>query len=203
MASSDRFPSNLFRSGAFGAALLISCGAASAQTPPAAPPSSVAPAEKIDPGPIRPDKPVPPETPAPPSSNEPGAGQTEPANPDEPKAETSDPLGVAPNVGVVRLAGRWDEGDRRGFSRVVGVDDGGKQRFFVQWLAEPDGRVVETKPLEDEDADKLTFGDVRVEASQTGVTVFMDTLPDSDGMRDTWVLIVGAPGEARFGPATN
>lgn len=38
---------------------------------------------------------------------------------------------------------------------------------------------------------------------QGGVTVFLDTVPDADDIRDTWVLIVGAPGEVRFGPATN
>lgn len=161
-----------------------------AQTPPPASPSPAAPPEKIDPGPVRPDNPAPPDT----SGTAPGAAEA---------AEAPDPLGVAANVSAVRLSGTWETADGKGFSRVVGVVDGGRQRLYVQWLTEPDGGIFETKELDDPEAARLTFGDIRAEPGETGVTMFLDTPPDKDGIRDTWVLIVGAPGETRFGPATN
>lgn len=161
----------------------LTASAASAQPAPSSPP--VAPPEKIDPGPVRPDEPAP------------------PAKPDDAPEAAEDPLGVAANVFAARIAAPWDTADGKGFSRVVGVIEGGRQRFYVQWLKEPDGAIVQTKELEDPEAAKLTFGDVRAEASDTGVTVFMDTSPDANGIRDTWVLIIGDPGDTRFGPATN
>lgn len=170
-------------------ALVLPAGDVFAQTPPPTSPAPNAPAEKIDPGPVRPDNPAP------------LTGPAEPAPPQD--AQAADPLNVAPNVSVVRISGTWDTADGKGVSRIVGVIDGGRQRFYVQWLTEPDGKVFLTRELEDEDAAKLTFGDVRAEPGDTGVTMFLDTVPDKDGLRDTWVLIVGAPGDVRFGPSTN
>ena len=169
--------------------LCLGAQPAVAQAPSPQNPSQTAPAEKIDPNPIGPDAPAPDAEP--------------PAAEDQAADAASDPLGVPANIFAVRVAGPWSAGEQRGFTRVVGVIDGERQRFYVQWLSEPDGHVVETKELEDEEAAKLTFGDVRAEQEETGVTVFLDTVPDKDGMRDTWVLIIGAPGEMRFGPATN
>ncbi|MFD1331400.1 hypothetical protein ACFQ4O_05245 [Methylopila musalis] len=170
------------------AALLIASPAL-AQTAPA--PSPQAPAEKVDPGPVRPD----PTTPAAPETPE-GEAEAE--------APADDPLGVAANVTVARIASPWSTADGKGFSRVIGVIDGTRQRFYAQWLTEPDGRVIETREIENEDAARLTFGDIRAEPGSTGgVTLFLDTQADRDGLRDTWVLILGAPGEIRFGPAMN
>lgn len=165
-------------------ALIATLSAFSAVAQPAPSPVPSAPPEKIDPGPMRPEEPAP------------------PAKPDAPQA-AEDPLGVAPNVFAARIAAPWEGAEGKGFSRVIGVIDGDRQRFYVQWLKEPDGAIVQTKELEDAEAAKLTFGDVRAEASDTGVSVFMDTAPDKDGIRDTWVLIIGEPGDTRFGPATN
>lgn len=111
--------------------------------------------------------------------------------------------GVPASVFVLRIAGTWEADGRKGLSRLVGVIEGGAQRFVVQWLSMPDGAVIQTRPLEDDEAAKLTFGDVRAETEDGAMSVFMDTEPDKDGMRDTWVLIVGDPGDIRFGPATN
>lgn len=112
-------------------------------------------------------------------------------------------FGVPADVTALRVAGSWEADGKKGFSRVVGVTTADRQRFYVQWLSMPDGIVLQTTELKDDDADKLTFGDIRAEQENDGVSVFMDTIPDKDGMRDTWVLVIGAPGEIRFGPATN
>jgi hypothetical protein len=163
-------------------ALAVAAAAAQAQTA-APPPANTAPPDKIDPVPVQPD------------ASKPSAAA--------PAASAEDPLGVRSDVFVVRVAGPWKSEGRQGFSRVVGVNAGDRQRLYVQWLSEPDGAVVETKELVDEEAAKLAFGDVRAEPSDTGLSMFLDTAPDKDGLRDTWVLIVGEPGETRFGPATN
>lgn len=159
------------------AGLCLLAGAALAQAPS---PPATTPPDKIDPQPIAPDQPA----------------QAAPA--------AADDLGVPARVWAVRIAGGWEADGKRGFSRVIGSFEGDRQKLTVQWLAEPDARVVESKVLEDEEAAKLTFGDMRAEpGDQGGVTVFLDTVPDNDGLRDTWVLVLGAPGDARFGPATN
>lgn len=140
-----------------------------------APSPQTTPPDKIDPVPIAPDA---------------GAARDE--------------IGVPAKVWAVRIAGGWEADGRKGFSRLIGSFESGGQKLTVQWLAEPDGRIVAAKTLEDEEAQKLTFGDFRAEPEDSGgVTMFLDTIPDRDGLRDTWVLVIGAPGEARFGPATN
>ena len=143
-------------------------------------PTQTTPPDKIDPNPIQPDVPT----------------QRSPT-----PAEFA---AIPAKIWALRIIGGWEVDGKRGFSRLIGAFEGDKQTLTVQWLAEPDGRVVETKELEDEEAAKLTFGDFRAEPEdQGGVTVFLDTLPDEDGIRDTWVLVVGGPGDARFGPASN
>ncbi|WP_020178553.1 hypothetical protein [Methylopila sp. M107] len=128
---------------------------------------------------------------------------------DEPKAADRQPspgdkVGVPAKVWAVRIAGGWEANGRKGFSRVIGAFEGDKQKLTVQWLAEPDGQVIDSTELDDPEAAKLTFGDLRAEPEDSGgVTMFLDTIPDSDGLRDTWVLVIGDPGDARFGPATN
>jgi hypothetical protein len=141
-------------------------------------PSPTTPPDKIDPGPVRPVAPTPP-------------------------VISADNAAVPAAVFVLRRAGPWEADGVKGFSRVVGIMDGNKQRFYAQWLAADDGHIVATKEVADDEAAKLTFGDVRAEPGDEGVTVFLDTEPDKDGMRDTWVMVLGAPGDVRFGPATN
>ncbi|PZQ14895.1 MAG: hypothetical protein DI565_10610 [Ancylobacter novellus] len=141
-----------------------------------------------------------------PESDTPQAGAPAERQDDSPEASPAggDRIGVPAKVWAVRIAGGWEADGQRGFSRVIGTFEGDRQKLTVQWLAAPDGRVINAVELDDEEAAKLTFGDMRAEPEDRGgVTVFLDTLPDRDGLRDTWVLIIGAPGEARFGPATN
>lgn len=163
------------------AALILAAAPALAQAPAPRGPSQTTPPDKISPDPVQPAPTAPPQG-----------------------AAAGDAIGVPARVWAVRIAGGWEADGKRGFSRVIGTFEGDRQKLTVQWLAEPDGRVIEAKELEDEEAAKLTFGDMRAEpGDRGGVTVFLDTLPDSDGIRDTWVLILGEPGDARFGPATN
>ena len=161
------------------AALAGAVAPAFAQAP--SPPSQTTPPDKIDPGPVRPDAGAP-----------------------EGGATVVDRIGIPARVWAMRIVGGWEANGQKGFSRVIGTFEGDRQRLTVQWLAEPDGRVISAVELDDEEAAKLTFGDMRAEPEDRGgVTMFLDTLRDADGLSDTWVLVIGEPGEARFGPATN
>lgn len=169
------------------AALIGAAAPALAQAPSPRGPSQTTPPDKIDPVPVQPEA---------------GAGQ-QADGPDAPPAG-GDRIGVPARVWAMRIAGGWEADGKKGFSRVIGSFEGDRQKLTVQWLAEPDGRVVNAVELNDEEAAKLTFGDMRAEPEDRGgVTVFIDTLRDADGLSDTWVLVIGAPGDARFGPATN
>jgi hypothetical protein len=108
-------------------------------------------------------------------------------------------------VVLVRVVGPWTSPQARGISRIVGIADGTKMRLFVQWIADaPQGAVlVDTREIAAVAGEGLVFGDVRVEASENDASVFLDTLPGNDGLRDTYVLLVQTPGQFRFGPATN
>ncbi|MFC3693820.1 hypothetical protein [Chenggangzhangella methanolivorans] len=163
----------------------LACAAAAgpslAQAPSPAAPSQTTPPDKIDPVPVTPE-----------------------AGASEAPAAGGDRIGVPARVWAMRIAGGWEANGQKGFSRVIGTFEGDRQKLTVQWLAEPDGRVVNAVELNDEEAAKLTFGDMRAEPEDRGgVTMFIDTLRDADGLSDTWVLVIGEPGDARFGPATN
>lgn len=171
------------------AALAMGPGVAFAQAPSPRPSQTTAP-DKIDPAPVQPDAQAP-------------ASEAEAQSPEGAPAG-GDRIGVPARVWAMRIAGGWEADGKKGFSRVIGTFEGDRQKLTVQWLAEPDGRVVNAVELDDEEAAKLTFGDMRAEPEDRGgVTMFLDTLRDADGLSDTWVLVIGAPGDARFGPATN
>jgi hypothetical protein len=106
---------------------------------------------------------------------------------------------------LVRVVGPWTLPNSRGISRIVGAADGTRMRLFVQWIADaPQGAVlVDTREVTPVAQRGLVFGDVRVEASENDASVFLDTLPGADGLKDTFVLRVRTPGDFRFGPATN
>jgi hypothetical protein len=112
-------------------------------------------------------------------------------------------VGVA--LVLVRVVGPWTLPDQGGISRIVAMADGTRMRLFVQWIADAaQGPVlIDTREVTDVVKDGLIFGDVRVEASENDSSVFLDTLPKEDGLRDTYVLIIQQPGQFRFGPATN
>lgn len=113
--------------------------------------------------------------------------------------------GLPVTVVLVRVVGPWTLPNSRGISRIVGAADGTRMRLFVQWIADaPQGAVlVDTREVAPVAQRGLVFGDVRVEASENDASVFLDTLPGADGLKDTFVLRVRTPGDFRFGPATN
>ena len=111
---------------------------------------------------------------------------------------------VSHEVVLVRVAGPWSSEGRNGLSRIVATITGGKLSLYVQWLADGNNRVVETRELPGAaDAPQLALATIRTERDADGTVLYMDAPEDEQGFQETYVLIIGAPGEARFGPATN
>jgi hypothetical protein len=109
-------------------------------------------------------------------------------------------------VFAVRVVSPWTDQDVQGFSRVILTAEGDTPRLYVQWVEEPaDGEpnIRTTIEVPDVAKEKLVFGDIRIEASNGEASVFLDTRPDTQGIRESYVLIVSGPGSVRFGPATN
>lgn len=113
--------------------------------------------------------------------------------------------GLPVTVVLVRVIGPWTQDEQRGISRIVAIADGTRMRLFVQWIADAaQGAVLaESREVLQVAQQGLVFGDVRVEASENDSSVFLDTLPKGNGLRDTFVLLVQGPGEFKFGPPTN
>lgn len=110
---------------------------------------------------------------------------------------------LAVDIVLVRAIGPWSQDGRKGFSRVVAIASGKGLLLYAQWL-ESNGEVFESKELEGADAaPELALGDIRIETGPEDSSVYFDTPPDRQGMRETYVLVIGQPGDARFGPATN
>ena len=105
---------------------------------------------------------------------------------------------AAPDVVLVRVAGPWQTAQGSGISRLVGRSAGGRVSLAVEWISDA-GQIVQSMPLAPAPGiENLPLARVRGETGQTDSAVYFDT---SGG--DTFALIVGAPGEARFGPASN
>lgn len=105
---------------------------------------------------------------------------------------------VSPDIVVVRAAGPWETASDRGFSRLVGQATGGQLALSIEWISDS-GSVVKAMRLPMvPGAENLALASMRGESGPVDSAVYFDT---SGG--DTFVLVVGAPGEARFGPATN
>ena len=105
---------------------------------------------------------------------------------------------VSPDIVVVRVAGPWETANDRGFSRLVGQAAGGQLALSIEWISDS-GSIVKAMPLPmPPGAENLALARARGETGPADSAVYFDT-PGGD----TFVLVVGAPGEARFGPATN
>ncbi len=155
------------------------------------------PARQIRPGPA--PSPATPQTVAP--------AQTAPA----PVAPAAAPVANQPpsigsvptDVVMVRIVGPWEADGRKGFSRLVATAFGGQLSMHVQWISDT-GEIVATRELEGSaEAPQLALATVRAENGKENSAVYFDTPEDAQGFRETFVLIVGQPDDARFGPATN
>lgn len=104
---------------------------------------------------------------------------------------------------MLRAIGPWKTADAKGFVRLVALAQDNKLDFYVQWI-DDSGKVVETKRLEGADqAPQLALADIRVETGEDESSVYLDTPKDAQGFSQTYVLVLGEPGKAQFGPATN
>ena len=104
---------------------------------------------------------------------------------------------------MLRAIGPWKTADAKGFVRLVALAEDNKLNFYVQWI-DDSGKVVETKKLEGADqAPQLALADIRVETGEDESSVYLDTPKDAQGFSQTYVLVLGEPGKAQFGPATN
>jgi len=104
---------------------------------------------------------------------------------------------------MLRAIGPWKTADAKGFVRLVALAEDNKLNFYVQWI-DDSGKVVETKKLEGADqAPQLALADIRVETGEEESSVYLDTPKDAQGFSQTYVLVLGEPGKAQFGPATN
>ena len=105
---------------------------------------------------------------------------------------------MSPDVVVVRVAGPWETATERGISRFVARMAGGRLSLNVDWISDA-GRIVQSIPIDTPPgAENLPLARVRSESDPTDSAVYFDTAGG-----ETFVLIVGMPGEARFGPASN
>lgn len=121
------------------------------------------------------------------------------------RLETPPPVisSLSNEIALLRIVGPWQAEGKKGFIRVVGTTSGGRLTLYAQWITQS-GEVFATAEIpEAAEKPELALGDIRVEAGDPESSVYFDTLPDAQGFRETFVLMLGFPGEARFGPATN
>lgn len=182
-------------------ALLIGFGL-SATLPAAA--QDTTPSQRDAPSAADPDTVPAPETEAVPSERaapSPDTAEREPTNDARPVA--GDPLAISTDIVLLRVVGPWTDEDQRGFSRVIARVSGGQLNLFVQWI-KADGKAIETAEVDGaQHVPQLALSEIRIEAGDEDSAVYFDTPRDSQGFRETYVLIIERPGQARFGPATN
>jgi hypothetical protein len=176
-----------------------------AQTPPTAPATRTEPAAPAPSGADQGGAPQPsaPQAPTPESATP--FSDPPPAEADKDAAESSadEGLGVPTDILMVRVLGPWAADGSSGFSRAIGKVSSGTLQLYVQWVSD-EGEIIQTHEIEQEaETPQLALASVRSETGDEESAVYFDTPQDDQGFRETFVLIVGAPGSARFGPATN
>ena len=113
-----------------------------------------------------------------------------------PAAHAQSPVG--PDVVLVRVAGPWQTASGTGISRLVAHTAGGRISLAVDWISDG-GQIVQSMPIAaPPGAENLPLARMRSETGPADSAVYFDT-PQGD----TFTLIVGPPGEARFGAASN
>jgi hypothetical protein len=179
--------------------LLISAPASAQDTTPSQSDSAPAAPEKpAENAPASPDDQAAPDSPSAPEAESDDAASANDARPVD-----GDPLAISTEIVLLRVIGPWTDGDSKGFSRVVSRVSGGKLNLYVQWIG-ADGKTTQTAEVDGaQNVPQLALSEIRVEAGDEDSGVYFDTPEDAQGFRETYVLIIGRPGEARFGPATN
>ncbi|HVV95408.1 MAG TPA: hypothetical protein VHD15_18515 [Hyphomicrobiales bacterium] len=115
---------------------------------------------------------------------------------------------VAPEVALVRIIGPWDTAEQRGFSRLVVVVKDGVPTLHVQWLADSGSgqgaAAVESVVVKGAEAvPSLPLAEVAVDPGRNDAEVTF-ALPHPKGAEgESYVLDVGLPGDARFGPESH
>jgi hypothetical protein len=105
---------------------------------------------------------------------------------------------VAPDIVLVRVAGPWQTAAGGGISRLVARSGGGAVALAVEWISDS-GQVVQSMPVAaPPGSENLPLARIRNDSGTADSAVYFDT-PDGN----TFTLIVGPPGEARFGAASN
>lgn len=108
------------------------------------------------------------------------------------------PVSVSPSVVLVRVAGPFQSGGQVGYSRLVALGSGNRVSLSVEWIGSQ-GTVIQALPLQTPPgAEQLPVARMRNQGGGGQTSVFFDTPAG-----DTFVLVVGGPGQASFGPATN
>jgi hypothetical protein len=185
-------------------------------TPQPVPPAASNPAA---PQPATPDAPpalTSPEAPAEAAPPAPAASDTAPAvsetSPFSSTAAKADPalgstrvapLNIPTDIVIVRVLGPWSAEGKTGFSRTIGKVSAGNLSLYVEWVTD-EGDVVETTQIEESaETPQLALATIRSDTGDEESEVYFETPEDAQGFRETFVLMVGKPGDARFGPATN
>lgn len=115
---------------------------------------------------------------------------------------------VAAEVALVRIVGPWDTAEQKGFSRLVALVRGGAPTLYVQWIATgaspADNTVVQTALVAGAEAvPTLPLAEVAVYPDRNNSEVTF-ALPHPRGAEgQSYVLDVGLPGDARFGPESH
>lgn len=108
------------------------------------------------------------------------------------------PVSVAPSVVLVRVIGGFQSGGQQGFSRLVVLGSGNRVSLNVEWIGSQ-STVISSLPLQaPPGAEQIPVARIRNQGGGGQTQVFFDTPAG-----DTFVLVVGGPGQASFGPATN
>jgi len=106
--------------------------------------------------------------------------------------------GIGADVVMLRVAGPWQSGGQRGVSRLIATAGGGRVGLSVEWISDA-GAIVRALPLAvPPGAEHVPLARTRNDTGGGESVVYFDT-PDGD----SFVLMVGAPGVAKFGPASN
>lgn len=124
--------------------------------------------------------------------------------------EVADGIATMPGgVEDVRIGGTWQDGSKSGVYRLVIVRTGGNAvtaRLFVQWVAYGDtGEATVEHSMEITEFAELSLDivDYVSESDAEGLSVYIETIDPEGAASEQYELFIFAPGDYRFGTATN